>query len=229
MSDKEQSIPESWEDNAAAWVEAIHQGRIESRVRATNAAVVSAVREGGGARVLDIGCGEGWLCRAVAEVGMMAVGFDGSAALIAEAEKLGGGEYQVLSYEEFAADPFRIGGVFSTAICNYSLLGEDVLPILRGAAAVLEPGGRLIVQTLHPFTGGGADDRYEDGWRVEDFSGMGSGFRTCMPWYFRTVGSRISQIRLAGLQLEECREPIISERSMPASLLLIAASPGRSI
>jgi len=225
LSDKEQSIHASWEDNAAAWVEAIHQGRIESRVQVTNAAVVSAVREVARARVLDIGCGEGWLCRAAAKVGLAAVGFDGSAALIAEAEKLGGGEYQLLSYDDFAADPFRAGGVFDTVICNYSLLGEDVLPMLRGAAAVLEPGGRLIVQTLHPLSAVGADDRYEDGWRVEDFSGMGSGFKTHMPWYFRTIGSWISQIRLSGLQLVECREPIISERPMPASLLLIAARP----
>ncbi|CAN5710268.1 hypothetical protein BH23GEM9_BH23GEM9_17660 [soil metagenome] len=225
MNSKEKAIRASWDDNAAAWTNAVREGKIESRVRSTNAAVVSAVQDMGIAKVLDVGCGEGWLCRAVAELGMAAVGFDGSAALIAEAKRLGGGEYQVLGYDDFAAHPARAGGPFDTVVCNYSLLGEDVLAVLRGTAAVLEPGGSLIVQTLHPFSAVGPEDRYENGWRSEDFSGMGAGFKSPMPWYFRTVGSWLSQIRLSGFELLECRETMTSE-STPISLLVIAARQG---
>lgn len=222
MGGEEKAISESWDENAAGWVDAVREGRIETRVRSTNAAVLSAVRDAGGARVLDVGCGEGWLCRAISELGLVAVGFDGSAALVAEARRLGGGEYQLLSYAEFAADPSRAGGPFDTVVCNYSLIGEDTLPLLQGVAAVLEPGGSLIVQTLHPLAVAAADGRYEDGWRSEDFSGMGPGFRTPMPWYFRTIGSWVSVIRASGFELVECREPTIADGSMPVSLLLLA-------
>ena len=222
MKSKEGAISESWDDNAGAWTAAVREGRIESRVRLTNAVVVNAVRDTGAARILDVGCGEGWLCRAVSEFGVAAAGFDGSAALIAEARRLGGGEYQQLSYEEFAADPSQGGGIFDCVICNYSLIGEDIRPILRGAASVLEPAGILIVQTLHPFTALGVEDSYQDGWRSEDFKGMGGGFKTPMPWYFRTVGSWVSEIRISGFELVDCREPMLPESAMPASLLLVA-------
>lgn len=224
---QERAIRASWDDNAAAWTDAVRAGRIASRTQTTNAAIISAIRDAGGdtagARVLDVGCGEGWLCRAVAGLGMVAVGLDGSAALVAEARQAGGGEYHVLTYDEFAADPSRAGGVFDTVVFNYSLIGDDVLPVLRAAAAVLAPGGRVIVQTLHPFAAVGAGDRYEDGWRSEDFSGMGDGFTTPMPWYFRTVGSWLSVIRRAGLERVECREPMASNGDRPVSLVLIAA------
>ena len=215
-------IKASWDDNAAAWTRAVREGRIESRVRSTNAAVVAAVQDAGGSRVLEVGCGEGWLCRAVAELGFVAVGFDGSAALVAEAKQSGGGEYQVLGYEEFAAHPFRAGDSFDTVVCNYSLLGEDVFPVLEAAAAVLKPRGNLIIQTVHPFSAAGAAGPYEDGWRTEDFRGMGEGFKTAMPWYFRTVGSWVTQVRLSGFELLECRETTDSD-ARPISLLLIAA------
>jgi 2-polyprenyl-3-methyl-5-hydroxy-6-metoxy-1,4-benzoquinol methylase len=221
VNDRERLIQSSWNDNAAAWTAAVRGERIESRMKVTNRAIVSAVQQSGAARVLDIGCGEGWLCRALIDLGIEAAGLDGTAELIARARELGGAEYYEVSYEQFAAHPESGGTGYDAAVCNFSLLGRDIAPVLRAAATVVEPSGLLILQTVHPFGEIGPMDRYEDAWRLEDFSALGSQFRSPMPWYFRTLGNWIAAVIGAGFDLEQCAEPIHPESGRPVSLLLI--------
>lgn len=223
MSDREAQIRSSWLDNAPAWSDAVRGARIESRARVTNDAVLDALR--GARRVLDIGCGEGWLCRALAGAGVETTGFDATPELIERARDAGGGRYLVLSYDEFAADPARAGEGYDAAVCNFSLLGEDIDGVLRGAAAALAAGGALVIQTVHPFADLNDGARYADGWRLEDFAALGGDFRTPMPWYFRTVGSWIAAVAAAGFALERCREPVHPDSGRPVSLLLSGRKP----
>lgn len=227
MTDPEGRQRESWSENAAAWTDAVREGRIESRVLATDAAVLDVVVAGGPRRVLDVGCGEGWLGHRLAERGVAVVGFDASEALVRCAREGGAGEYHVIDYAEFSSDPLRLGSGFDAAVCNFSLLGEEIGPLLGALAKALVPAGSLIVQTLHPCSI--AEAGYRDGWREEDFRGMGAGFAAAMPWYFRTLGSWVGEMRRAGFRLDECREPVHPDGGRPLSLLLVASidpSPG---
>ena len=61
----ESHILQSWTANAAAWTKAVRNREIESRVRATDAAVIAAVADQKPRTVLDLGCGEGWLAHAL--------------------------------------------------------------------------------------------------------------------------------------------------------------------
>jgi hypothetical protein len=71
MSDPpEARILHCWTVNAAPWIEAIRSGSIQSRKQVTDRAVVDAVTSVHAARVLDIGCGEGWLARALTARGV---------------------------------------------------------------------------------------------------------------------------------------------------------------
>jgi len=222
MSDRrEDSIRASWLDNAAAWTAAVRGRHIESRVRVTDAAVLTAIAECGARRVLDVGCGEGWLCRALHAAGISATGFDATPKLIEQARQAGPGEYHVLGYDGFAREPAAVGTGFDAVVCNFSLLGEDIIPVLRAAGETLRHGGALIIQTVHPFADSPEGVRYEDGWRVEDFEDFAPGFTTPMPWYFRTVASWIAALREAGCVLESCREPVHPDTRRPLSLLLI--------
>jgi 2-polyprenyl-3-methyl-5-hydroxy-6-metoxy-1,4-benzoquinol methylase len=220
MPDNEEQLEQSWAANADAWTEAVRDGAIESRRLVTDAAIVRAVAARAAGRALDVGCGEGWLARVLADRGFEVVGVDGSAPLIARAREQGGGAFHVLSYREIVAAPVRLGGPYDAIICNFSLLGADITALLSALSESLGGAGQLFVQTVHPFTAcGGA--AYRDGWRTETFDAFGGAFPTPMPWYFRTVGTWLAALHGAGLAVEECLEPIHPATGRPLSLLLI--------
>ena len=92
----------SWFENAEAWTRAVRDGLIESRRLATDQAVVAALLETAPARVLDVGCGEGWLCRTLSARGIEAVGIDVSRPLVEAARAAGGGRFEAMAYEDLA-------------------------------------------------------------------------------------------------------------------------------
>lgn len=224
-------MEESWIANADSWIRTVRAGGIASRRLVTDAAVVEAVAARSPRRALDLGCGEGWLARALAARGVEVAGIDGSAPLIEAARRAGGGSFVVLGYDELAADPAgaaaRMGSDHDVVVANFALLHEDVAPLLRALRHLIAPGGALIVQTVHPAS---VPAPYRDGWRVEGFRGFGEGSGedeasawAPMPWFFRTLGSWLTLLRSSGYRLEDLREPLHPETALPLSLLLTAS------
>jgi len=82
-------IVDSWKKNAAAWTDAVRQNQIESRTLVTNQAIVDAVLSRLPRTVLDVGCGEGWLVRSLAEHNIRAIGVDVVPSLIEKASRAG--------------------------------------------------------------------------------------------------------------------------------------------
>jgi SAM-dependent methyltransferase len=216
--DEAARLLDSWQENAAAWTSAVRSGAIESRRLATDAAIVDAVLERRPRKVLDLGCGEGWLVRALAARGVTAVGLDGAAPLV-DAASSAGGSFVRLSYAELIAAPERCGEGFELVVANFALFEEDLLPLLAALRRIMTGGGWLLVQTLHPLAAG---PPYEDGWRTENFCGFGEATWTPMPWYFRTLGSWLGVLRDGGFALQALREPAHPQERRPLSLLLEA-------
>jgi 2-polyprenyl-3-methyl-5-hydroxy-6-metoxy-1,4-benzoquinol methylase len=217
--DFEQSIEDSWHANAGKWTGLVRDQRIESRRVATDAAIVTAILEQSPRRMLDVGCGEGWLAGRVAAQGIDVTGFDVSPALIAHAREHAG-TYLELGYPAFAQEPHRAGADFDVVVCNFSLLGENITPVLRACRRVVVPNGKLLIQTVHPFPDS-ADTPYVDGWREETFGAFDGDFAP-MPWFFRTIGTWLSQVTAAGFRVIDLREPLHPETRRPLSLLMIA-------
>ena len=211
----------SWETNATAWTAAVRERRIASRRAGTDDAIIAAVLRAAPHRVLDVGCGEGWLARALSTRGCKVVGIDASEALIASARVLGGAVFETMTYADFPTRAAKIGASFDTVVCNFSLLEADIAPVLETLRDVLNPRGRLVVQTVHPWVANGLE-RYVDGWRVEEFADFGAGFTEPMPWYFRTLSSWIDAISLAGFRIVRIDEPIDASSGRPLSLLIEA-------
>ncbi|WP_024617244.1 class I SAM-dependent methyltransferase [Pseudomonas kilonensis] len=225
MSSSETTLLQSWHHNAQPWIEAIRTGAIESRLTVTDQAVLLAVQSRQPERVLDLGCGEGWLLRALAERGIEAVGVDGNATLVDAARAAGSSPVHLASYEALVEAKVDVGTGYDLICANFALLHQDIIPLLAAMNALLGPGGALVVQTLHPWAVAAGD--YQDGWREETFDGFKGQWQP-MPWYFRTLSSWLNALDMAGFRLVGLQEPQHPQSPVPQSLLLVTEqSPSR--
>ena len=220
----DEKILDSWHKNVAPWTTAVRERQIPSRQLVTDRAVVAAVRaaagNAAGNRVLDIGCGEGWLVRELTAAGFAAAGLDAVADLIAAARESGAERYLVRSYEALARD--GLDEVFDLVVCNFSLLGkESVAALFAAVPGMLARDGHLVVQTLHPLMSCG-EDKYEDGWREGSWQGFSDEFTDPAPWYFRTLQSWVALLRNSGLALTDIVEPLHPQTAKPASIIFTA-------
>ncbi|MNS75161.1 hypothetical protein D3C72_1086650 [compost metagenome] len=219
MSAPESTLLDSWHHNARAWIDAIRSGTIESRLKVTDQAILLAVLGRQPERVLDLGCGEGWLLRALADRAIDAVGVDGDATLVEAARTAGTARVHLASYEQLAEAKVDIGRDYNLICANFALLHQDIIPLLAAMNTLLAPGGALVIQTLHPWAAAAGD--YQDGWREETFAGF-KGQWQAMPWYFRTLSSWLNALDMAGFTLASLQEPQHPQSPVPQSLLLVA-------
>lgn len=226
MSSSSLSVVRTWTANAEPWTAAVRSRSIGSR-EVTDASIVEAVLSGlpPAGRVLDMGCGEGWLVRALEVLGAVVRGVDASHALIEKAAQASASDFEVLLYDDAIQDPARLGGPYDAIVFNFSLLSDAISDTLAAASTRLEDGGRIVIQTVHPFSS--AAGSYIDGWRTETFESIGHGFEP-MPWYFRTVSTWIRALAAARLTIVEMREPEAQDGGLPASLIIIAVPEGPS-
>jgi 2-polyprenyl-3-methyl-5-hydroxy-6-metoxy-1,4-benzoquinol methylase len=218
-------ILEAWRKNAQPWTQAVRQASITSRVLATDAAIVQTVlahyNPQVSERVIDLGCGEGWLSRILAAQGLDVLGLDAVPELIEQAQGAGGGaDYRMVSYEDIVQARFMARA--QIVVCNFSLLGGEIVDALCRALPVwLAPQRRLVIQTLHPLIACG-DLPYEDGWRPGSWAGCEGAFSEPAPWYFRTLTSWVHLLTQAGFTLLEVREPLHPQTGRPASVIFVA-------
>jgi 2-polyprenyl-3-methyl-5-hydroxy-6-metoxy-1,4-benzoquinol methylase len=224
MSPIPQEILASWQINAAAWIAAIDNNEIESRRLATNKAIVQAVRSLSPKSLVDIGCGEGWLCRQLQVHGIASTGTDAIEALIEKARENGGGQFFVQDYQSIINGHFQPADLFDAAVINFALFEEDaaVAPLLRSIGSLLSNNGHLLIQTLHPVVACG-DLPYKDGYRPGSWQGFNQQFSNAAPWFFRTQQSWVALLNNNGYHIEQLIEPILPTTQKPASIIFVAS------
>ena len=142
----------TWQENADFWVQIIRGNHDRYRTGLTNAAVLNAIGPASGLRILDAGCGEGYMARELASRGADVLGVDSSANLIQAAS--------ALTSPDTSSPRFRVADVadlddanssYDLVLCNHLM---NDLPDPRGPivefARVLRPGGRIVILMLHP-------------------------------------------------------------------------------
>ena len=222
---QEQQILQSWHSNAAAWTTAIAKESIESRKLVTNQAIIAAIKACQPTSLLDLGCGEGWLCReaarSVASLKRI-TGLDAIPALVAAAAAHNIGEYNIKSYRDIIEGKYVPLAPFDVAVFNFSLFEDELVQqLLKKVRSLITTQGKLIIQTLHPPAACG-DIPYKDGWREGNWNGFSHDFTDPAPWYFRTLESWVALLNNAGYVITTMREPIHPLTGKPASVIFTA-------
>jgi 2-polyprenyl-3-methyl-5-hydroxy-6-metoxy-1,4-benzoquinol methylase len=107
-----------------------------------------------GERVLDVACGQGVLCRALAEAGARVTGIDVAPALIEAAKRRNQSDRLAIDYR--VGDARRLAdicdtGEFDAAVIVLAIQNMAPLsPVWEGCHRVLARGGRLAVVMMHP-------------------------------------------------------------------------------
>lgn len=128
-----------------------------------------------GERILDLGCGDGTLTRALAERGASVLGIDASASMVAAAQRHGVDAR--LGHAEALDVGAGFDGVFTNAVLHWV---RDLDAAIDGVRRALRPGGRFVGE----FGGHG------------NIAAIGAatvavverhGYRAASPWYFPTA------------------------------------------
>ncbi|ODN43977.1 methyltransferase type 12 [Piscirickettsia litoralis] len=199
-------IIDSWKKNTQPWIKAIENSEIETRQQVTNHVIIKEILASQPKKVLDIGCGEGWLVRTLESAGIDTLGIDAVPEFIEYGQSKKQGRFKLLSFESLTYQALQ--EKFDIIICNFSLIGKEVVDYLFNKfSELLSQNGRVIIQTLHPVTSCG-NLPYQDGWRKGSWQGFSKEFMDPAPWYFRTVEAWQKLFIDNGFSIDKMIEPV---------------------
>ena len=181
-----------------------------------------------GVRVLDLGCGNGYISRRLARSGARVVGVDQSTELIERARAREAAEPLGITYHHAdAADLLMLSDrSFDLAVANMSLIDfADAAGAIREVGRLLVPGGRFVFSISHPCFD--VDTRSD--WLVEAAVGPPRVFRKVTGYrephaetyrwelpdgrtartvgYHRPLAWYVKQLRAAGFVVVDVEEP----------------------
>lgn len=111
-------------------------------------AICREIGDASGKTILDIGCGTGELCRALADLGANVIGIDPGENAIKQAKELGGeANYQVAMLDELDTSPSSLDVViFCTSLHHIPNMADA----LQGAIKLVKNTGKIIVVEPQP-------------------------------------------------------------------------------
>ncbi len=146
----------AWNEGADAWDTFVESGADYYRHEVHGPALLAACHPLLGRHVLDLGCGQGYFSRQLANHGAHVIAIDVAAELLALAKAREGRDPLGIDYRKLSAatiaDQWRPDSFDLVTACMSLQDVADVSGALRGAVTVLRPGGRMLFSVPHPAT-----------------------------------------------------------------------------
>lgn len=175
-----------------------------------NEAVFRLLGDVGELRVLDAGCGNGYLTRMLAQRGANVVGVEPANSMVGFCREKEAELRQGVTYIQ--ADLTRLpelGEPFDAVVCSMVLMAiPDWKPALRACVEALRPGGRLVFAIVHP-----AFERLQDAWAehseyrvdryLEEYEIVGPNATD----FHRPISAYLNELCSLGCRLREVVEP----------------------
>lgn len=154
-------MTDDWDGLAATFDDDPDHGLRDPVVRSAWAQVLLPRLPDPPARVADLGCGTGSLAVLLAQAGHLVTGLDLSGRMVAAARaKAGAAGVQVAVEQGDAAAPPFPPGSFDVVLARHVLwMFTDPAAVLARWAALLAPGGRMVLVEGRWATGGGIASR----------------------------------------------------------------------
>jgi 2-polyprenyl-3-methyl-5-hydroxy-6-metoxy-1,4-benzoquinol methylase len=221
-----EEVKKTWEKNALEWIRLMEEEMITSR-KFTNPAIIESILDQNPEKVLDLGCGEGWLVRELSHSGISCTGIDASTLLIENAQTKGKQNFLAISYEEIIENPKIQGIPFDAIIFNFSLfLKEETEVLLKSLKVNLSPKGYIFIQSIHPTYLFKNSLPYKSQWIADSWAGLNGDFTDPHPWFLRTFSDWIKLFNTCGLELISLKEPTNNELQ-PVSVIFVLQPLGR--
>lgn len=211
-------IQRSWQENAHEWIKVIDNEAITSR-RYTNKAIIEICKNLNPKLALDVGCGEGWLSRALLSFTDTVVGCDANEILIENAKTKGKGIFYKLNYEELITGYQLKEAPFDLIVFNFSIYQKENLDtLLIMLQKQLTTNGHIIIQTLHPYFLLSNNLLYKSQWLQDSWKDLPGNFINGHKWFARTLENWTATIKKAHFNIDSIKE-VLNESSQPISII----------
>ena len=201
----------AWSAAAAAHADDFDDEGDFTRRHMLNPAIFELLGDVAGRRILDAGCGQGYLCRLLARRGAHVTGAEPAAGWIAqavarEATAPLGITYIQADLSTFADD----SGGFDAVVANMVFMDiPDYVAAMRACIAALRPGGRFVFSLLHPcFEESGSAWASQGYVAVREYLSEYTTPQTSFGVFFhRPLSAYITLLLAEGCALRAMREP----------------------
>jgi SAM-dependent methyltransferase len=235
------AIAADWDGKARDWDRQVGEDGDDNRRMNSDPVLWRLLGDVRGRRVLDAGCGTGYLSRKLALQGAHVVGIDVSPAMIAIAsERARARELELEHRVDSAASLATISaGCIDALVSNYVLMDlPDLAGAARAMARVLIPGGVAVLVFSHPCFPLGGDTVQDRALRAVTYHWRSSyfvpGVRTDPPWrhfttpftwFHRPLSTYVGAFRAAGLLVDALEEPHAEGEYLPCSVAFRLVKP----
>ena len=196
--------------NACAEVYADVAESTPFRLHYERPALLSLLPEVRGQRVLDAGCGTGWLCEHLASQGADVTGVDATPRMVAMARQRLGSTARVVEADLGAPLDFIASSSLDLVVSSLTLhYVRDWTALFDEINRVLTDGGRLVFSVCHPFNPQAFEKRAEY-FAVESIVMRWSAAfdpPLDVPMYRRSLTQILQPLNHAGFLIEHVVEP----------------------